>query len=228
MLRTDMQDFPKRTQKTNLTIDDLILLDFLALNGSCNVNLLKIDNYPVHMNCSYSHNIPDDQIENKMEELISKGWVDKKVGDVFDIGFDTQKAEYVFSKSQGYIYSIAQKGGVLWEIERTPMWEKYCSDFSYPDEINENLYYFELDCLTKDIGLQFAQSTVDCGLYKYEFDKLKPTAPDPDFVNWKKFENVFAWKAPLIDSNSTDVDWDYYETIRTWWRDLDELQKFIA
>ena len=224
----NMKNLPKRTGGSVLSDDELIILDALAINGSCNINIIKKDNYPIHMNCSYSHDILDEHIENKMAELASKGWINLKIGDVIDIDFDCQEEKYKSSIKKGPIYSITSDGGMLWEIERTPIWDSYCMDSSYSDENDDNIFYLEINCLSEEIGLKFAKCLLDCGLYEYKFDKLKTTTPDPDFVPWKKFNNKFAWKVQLKESGDPDTDWDCYEKTRIWWRGIGELQKLIA
>lgn len=180
------------------------------------------------MNCSYSHKILDEHIEIKMAELASKGWIKVKIGDVINIDFDSQKKKYKSSINKGPIYSITSEGGKLWEIERTPIWDSFCMDSSYADENDNNIFYLEINCLSEEIGLKFAKCMLECGLYEYEFEKLKTTTPDPDFVHWKKFNNVFAWKAPLKSPHDLETNWDCYEKTRSWWRGVDELQKLIA
>jgi hypothetical protein len=48
-----MKNLPKRTGESVLDNNELIILDALAINGSCNLNIIRKDNYPIHMSCSY-------------------------------------------------------------------------------------------------------------------------------------------------------------------------------
>lgn len=197
-----------------------MLLDFLALNGYCEIKFLKKDSYPWHMNCTYSHKVSDDHLENKMEKLILSGLVNKKLDNSIDIGSGIQKEKY--------IYSITKNGGRLWELERKPIWERYCSDSSYQDNLNKNIQYFELDCLIKNIGYQFSKCALDCGLYQYDINTLKLVDSYSCLLYWKEFTKRYTWRALLLESETSTIDWDYYESCRTWWRDLNELQKYIA
>ena len=215
-----MNDLPKRTKKTNLDTDSLILLDFLAINGSCNIKFLKKDDYPLHMNCTYSHKVSDDHLEDKIERLILNGLVNK--------GFDVSVNIDQNIKNQEYIYSMTKNGGKLWELEREPIWGRYCSDSSYQDNLNKNIEYFDLDCLTKDIGHQFSMCALSCGLYQYDPNELKLVDSSSCLISWREFDKIYTWRASLIETDTFSIDWDYYENHRTWWRDLKELQKFIA
>lgn len=214
-----MNDLPKRTKKTNLDIDSLMLLDFLAINGNCNIKFLKKDSYPLHMNCIYSHKVSDDHLDEKMERLILSGLVDKIVDDTIDVDQNI--------RNQEYIYSITKKGGRLWETEREPIWDRYCSDSSYQDDLDKNIQYFDLDCLKKDIGYQFSKCALDCGLYQYDPNELKLADSNSCLIPWREFTKTYTWRALLIESEIFNVDWDYYERHRTWWRNLKELQKYI-
>lgn len=222
MLR--INDLPKRTRKTNLDIDSLMLLDFLALNGFCEIKFLKKDSYPLHMNCTYSHEVSDDNLENKLEKLILSGFVNKKLDNCLDANSDAKNRD----KAQKYIYLITEAGGRLWELERQPIWDKYCADSSYQDDCNKKIGYFELDAVTVNIGYQFSKCALNCGMYHYDKEDLKLVDSDHCLLYWKKFAKKYTWRALLLEPEISSVDWDYYEKHRTWWRDLNELQKHIA
>ena len=65
------------------------------------------------------------------------------------------------------------------------------------------------------------------GLYNFNFDDLQSVTPDIYFIPWKTFNHTFAWKVRLKKDKISYPNWNYYENNRTWWRGINELQKFL-
>ncbi len=222
-----MNKLPKRSQKTNLSDDELIILDFLAMKIPVDIHILLRENYPVHMNCDYTHNISDDNIEKKMSDLTLRGLILQEIDDIFIQHPDIKKGKDAVYRTKGIYYRLTEKGGVLWEFERCPIWKKYCSIVETYTEPNGDSCV-EIRCIDKELGLYLAKVATECGLYTFNFNKIELIKIEPcDFIYWKKFDQVWAWKVLNYELNSSSKDWKLYENKRTWWINLYELQKFL-
>jgi hypothetical protein len=207
-----MNKLPKRTGKTHLTHDELIILDFLALQGAASIGILNREDYPVHMNSPYTHNFSDKQLAEKMSEWIMNGWI-------------TQEEDCT-----GYIYyAMTLKGGDLWECERVPQWEKYCVDSLYLADDDQH-WWLEILCRDREIGFAFANVALACGLFAFHIDELQIVeAESENFVYWKPVQDVWAWKVLMNkEEKYREINWDLYEKRRIWWSTLEELQKFVT
>jgi len=118
---------PKRTKITHLSNGELFILDFLALEGRSNFKNLCEKNYSIHMNVEYSHDFNDRELLRVLNTL---------------------KYEQYITFNNNY-YQITKKGGDIWTIERTPIWNRYCIDSSYEDSTNIIIDFL---CIDKNIG----------------------------------------------------------------------------
>ncbi len=202
---------PKRTYKTELSNDELLIFDFLAMGGQAPFELMRQEVYSLNLNTSYTHEISDNCLEEMMRKLISKGYLAS------------------LSDSELKYYLLTKQGGDLWEIERTPLWEKFCEDSSGSNEDDSD--YLEIFCFERDTGLEFAKISLESKLYSFELDDMKlRSCESHDGLYWKNFHNGLIWEVDLevdLEIESDLTDWDLYEKKRCWWRTLDELQKFL-
>lgn len=206
-----MTHLPRRTKLTKLTNDELLVLDFIIMLGKIDSPFwLRQSEYSKHMNGGYTHNIQDENIEVFFTEMTSKGLIVKSTDG---------------SSKENVLYNVTEQGAKLWEIERTPLWNKYCEGSSYYDEQDGQLY-FEITSIQKDVGLLFAETALECGLYNFDLMELKPTTPD-FFYEWKDFEKIYTFRAPMKENDNLIVDWKLYENKRDWWRNLKELQSLL-
>ena len=67
--------------------------------------------YSIHMNVEYSHDFNDRKLLRVLNTL---------------------KYEQYITFNNNY-YQITKKGGDIWTIERTPIWNRYCIDSSYEE-----------------------------------------------------------------------------------------------
>lgn len=198
---------PKRTSKTTLSEVELLILDFLALNGIADISSLYDDNYLVHMNTQYSHGLDNSELVFLIDLMVNKKLISTH---------DT------FGKND-IRYSISYLGGKLWEIERGPKWNRYCMDSS-----DGNIISFY--CLDVDIGKKFAETSLFSNLYLFSRNNLYLEKLNPgSLIYWKKFNCEFVWRSnlELHDANLSEIDWDLYRKNRCWWRDIEELQLFL-
>lgn len=210
---------PKRTGATGLSNSEILILDFLAMLGKANIQNLYNENYPIHMNTSYSHGLSDQELLLVLHELVKKGLVSR------ELPFLPKSNECIYPTSRNY-YSITVKGGVEWANERTPVWSKYCTDST-----NEEGKTVEFRCVDMAIGKQFAEIALHSKLYQFSFEELVLNLlPPGSLFSWIKFKHEFCWIAPLkqcADDKEQNINWDFYQKNRCWWSTLEELQTLI-
>ena len=215
----------KRTEKTNLSNNELLLLDFCALLGPASLVALRKKDYSIHMNIPWTHDMSDEEVKFTLECLVEHGLLEKRKRSNMPL---VQPIKYI--KGPEYSYSLTKNGGEEWAHERNPIWNSYCIDTRYED--NNGLEIIEFLCLDKTIGHRFATTSLACKFYSFDIDTLSfVDIPNGSLKYWKRFKNEYAWRAVVIKRNKTiwpkDVDWELYEKNRNWWRTLKELQTLI-
>ena len=195
---------PKRTKITHLSNGELFILDFLALEGRSNFKNLCEENYSIHMNCEYSHDFNDRELLRVLNTL---------------------KYEQYITVNNNY-YQITKKGGDIWTIERTPIWNRYCIDSSHEDSTNIIINFL---CIDKNIEYKFAKTSIESNLYHILSDKLVLNEIYPgSLLYWKSFPKEYSWSAAChANEVQEEADWDTYHRNRERWRTLDELQLFL-
>jgi hypothetical protein len=113
-----MNDIPRRTSVTDLSDDELLLLDFFFDKRSV-AGLARQNKYPVHMNVPYSHGLDDQQLRDTLKSLYQRQLL----------------ARYVFEGD--FAYEMSPAGGALWELKRQPIWDRYCEILEKPLRPND-------------------------------------------------------------------------------------------
>ena len=212
---------PKRTEKTSLSNDELIILDFLAFVGPTTLRVLSSEEYPWHMNTHYTHSISKNDIAVRIENMRKSGFVnihDVPHGDL--VKWNSKKECVMY-------YSITSFGGKQWELERNPVWSRYCvcsqENICNDDEENTLAFY----CVDKEVGRKCAEITLQANLYHFPLNKLKVSpAPPGSLLTWKTFPQEFVWTVqPYLET--LDFDQEVYNQNRSWWSTLEELQRFL-
>jgi hypothetical protein len=150
-----MSDLPFRSNSTNLSQDQLLLLDFLTM-GPIAIGLLYRDKYPLHMNVPYSHTISDVELPNFLDNMVR----DEILAATLDE--DQPNAQR---------YGLSFHGGDLWCKERLPVWQRYCFSTT---SVDTNIT--EVFCVDKNIGHEFLAISKALGYI--------PVVDDVDLVQW--------------------------------------------
>ena len=203
--------FLKRTKETNLSEEELLILDVLFDARDTFESLMR-ENYASWHNLPYFHGLETDVLRDLINRLVDNGIISSHTS-----GFDSR----VF-------YGLTKAGGKLWEVERVPNWERYCTDYSTEDETGHWMLSVESPSIAT------AQAFMDCAnpcrLYGFKQDEIRTTTlieEKPSTVYWKAFSTVCSMSVAtyaLPDTNQ--VDWHEYESRRFWWRSLTELANF--
>ena len=201
----------KRTYKTNLIDEEVLILDVLFDSSDTFESLLKV-NYASWHNLPYSHPFETDVLRERVEKLI-----DNKI---------------ISSHTSGHgdkiFYALTEMGENLWEVERAPDWERYCTDSSTVNEQGAWILTVQSPSITT--AKAFVNCARDCHLYEFDPDEVRTTTQikeESTTVYWRTFPAVYPMSVttyPLPNINV--VNWHEYESRRTWWRSLAELVKF--
>lgn len=201
----------KRTNETNLSADELLILDVLFDAKERFESLLR-ENYASWHNLPYSHHLETNVLRDLIHRLVENGIIRLHTS-----GFDDT-----------LFYGLTEAGGKLWEVERVPNWDRYCTDYSTQDETGH--WTLSVESPSISTAQSFMDCADHCGLYGFKPDEIRITTlieAQPTTIYWKTFSTVYSISVPtyaLPDTNQ--VDWNEYERRRFWWRSLTELANF--
>jgi hypothetical protein len=192
---------PKRTGQTELSDDELLLFDFL-FDTWVPFGALVRDAYIVHMNVRYSHRLEDNALRETLERLIASKlvttWTIKR------------------PQHRSINYSLTAKGGRLWEKERQPDWNRFCTST-----------HLESELVVTSPSLQTAETFVrawhECGLDTCDLSQMHHEHRSSEkLVPWKSFTDIYEVHVPYV-RDELGGDWACYEGKRQWWRSITEL-----
>jgi hypothetical protein len=200
----------KRTHATSLTDDELILLDVM-FELRVPVRSLTRDFFREQWNCT-PHQLDDVELRETIRRFYRDGLLKKADGSIF-----------------GPYVGMTAEGGRRWEAERLPDWDRFVSE-GYREPTTE-LQLVSIESFTAGTRDNFWRICSDLNVFSF------PVAPRVKFRTLKKRQLVY-WKpetvthiavaiGPRNDDFGGRESWQKYETERTWWRSVRELQKFI-
>ncbi|MBI5928599.1 MAG: hypothetical protein HY862_04780 [Chloroflexi bacterium] len=201
-----MLKIPSRTHATNLTDDELILLDAM-FDKRRSMRQLQAENFGEAINFppEYIHQLDDYELRDALGSLVARGWVDMERAD----------------SNRYMLYGLTTAGGDVWELERQPDWDRYVRSSSWCERIaGLDQWLAEVLSPSVEIAAAFYSSDREVKIHKAGLTILD----DYDLLYWKTFPTIYqilAPYSPLMDWPS--VDWEVYEQNRVWWRDLMEL-----
>lgn len=193
---------PLRTHATSLSDDQLLLLDFF-FDKRASAGFLTATQYKWHMNVLYTHGLSNIALEATLDDFVARGLL---------------RSDREVDKA---ILSLTPAGGRLWEAERNPDWCLYVCDLHDYRDDDSNFVSF----ISPDQGTlrRFYTVAVDCGLVTpLEHPKEDWTA-DPEFIPWKSFGRLARIRFSAAITETLSTDWGIYESRRTWWRSIREL-----
>jgi hypothetical protein len=210
-----MEEKLKRTNKTNLSDNELILFDVL-FDSNVPINaLVGGEEFSLRFNYP-SHDLDVNQLKDTIEKFVRDGSM--KYG-LAVIPRDERIVTYV---------GLTKRGGALWENERLPIWERYVSDSS--SDFNG---FWELSIFSPNLeaAKEFLEAAKSCNLYELH----DPTeilinnieGKENDLIPWKNFKRMFELKSRLSEriefESSCTTEWNLYHSQINWWRNVKEL-----
>lgn len=207
---------PNRTNATDLTNDELLLFDFL-FDKTLAFHHLRKNDYSFHMNCLYSHGLSDGELKFLLESLVVRGLLHRKTGRIFR--FETR--DYV----KGDLYTMTEAGGELWERERLPDWNRFLCTAHWELGINCR-GMMRVVCADATIAKMCMGAMYASGLISPIGRLRLRTIWNARLLPWKTFSRVQSIRCKT-NSNIRDLpsatDFDLYNKMRCWWRDIREL-----
>ena len=208
---------PNRTNVTELTSDELLLFDFL-FDKTLAFHHLRMVDYSFHMNCPYSHGLDDQALQSTLTSLVVRGLIQHKTGPLWRI----ETRSYV----KGDLYAMTEAGGKLWELERLPDWNRFLRTDHWQLGANSRgmmrIVCAEESTARMCIGAMFASGLISpIGRVRVR------TIWNARLLPWKSFSRVQSIRCKTNDNvhdSTTATDWNVYNGMRCWWRDIHELE----
>ncbi|MBI5928595.1 MAG: hypothetical protein HY862_04760 [Chloroflexi bacterium] len=203
---------PTRTHETDLTDDELILLDgMFVLWDSFTIDNLLGENFQEVTELEYCHSL-------RREEVVKTVNV-----------FASRKFVVLHPMTSGnFQISLNSAGLKAWEDEHAPDWDRYCSHLMKIDYDEDDNEEWSVTIFSPVLPLiyQFLDTALECGLLvdvqrdQVEFNHRQ----DEVWLGWIEFNDFYRLTFPCgpVDEDM-EVDWELYETRRNWWGDLMEL-----
>ncbi len=205
----ELQALPPRTNKSDLSDDELLLFDMM-FDGNASASQLSSNVYSLHLNCLYSHSLDDAELHETLNSLLSRKLI-VPIGDPL--------------KSNETRYALTEKGGRMWELERKPDWQRYVST------LQKELGMFPTGsitvfCLNRDTGRKCLGAMFAAGMITPGGPIRTRSTFDKRLMPWKNFSHVHVLRCRTLDnvrSSPRPIEWDVYELTRSWWRSIGEL-----
>ena len=200
-----------RTHATNLTDDEVILLDaFFGIFGHMKIGFLYQKDFGMQFNTRFSHRLTNSEVETTISKFEKQGYLETKHSE----------------RDAELLYKLSPKGGELWELERDPDWNKYCGGYS-PEKEHGNSS--EITSPSIDLPYQFVETMIECGLYPPHTEILETIEyyDVDDFVSWKHFDKLYQLRLSFgkdRESHYPIKGW-LYDQKQTWWRNTAELMR---
>ncbi|MCW3061644.1 MAG: hypothetical protein JWQ02_3465 [Capsulimonas sp.] len=228
---------PKRTSATNLTDDELLLLDALFQCHGIEAEQLFVDGYHWHMNVGYTHRLTDTLVLETLSRWDKQGWI-------------TPIADGVQGEETSRQWEMRGEGAMLWEQERRPVWDRFVRCWTYYsdlDDINYNdINYSGIDVAFLKASWEEPMTVIASPTLAIAEAYLatatailivEPRSParasiviHGDREAHKMFEELHCLFIPAISAVEDETekpyvytDWKTYERDRIWWNTIKEL-----
>ena len=204
-----------RSYETSLSNDELLILDML-FQSDVTAPMLRKSGFVALFNPE-PHSLEDAPLRDTLWRWVREGII--KPTD---------------SRCQGHRYlQMTPLGGRLWSAERRPIWERYCTE-SYR-MFGRGVDLMTVVAVSSDIRDDFLR------LHPFVPSPLRcrsATIRDYGLVSWHPFERLYVGLATYVEQTkwSPEEDkihvqqesqhWEQVEAERSWWRFVDELQRF--
>jgi hypothetical protein len=206
-----------RTHRTSLTDDELILLDVLFKWRICFAALRRED-FAVGFNCD-SHNLDDVQLVETLARFCEEGFLRRKPS------FDRRVKKY------GGWFEMTARGGELWESERTPVWERFVRGHHHepvPGNVMVSFCGPSAPICEDFLRTYWGEMVRGSRLRRVRLFKIT----NHELIPWKSFPTLHAAVGvsgeALPFENYLLRDRSLYESRRSAWSTVQELQKFVG
>ena len=207
----------ERTNKTNLSEDELIIFDVLFASNVPIVALKGGDDFSLIFNYC-SHNLDIDELVDTINSFVSREFVHLELTAI-------KRTKRIIT-----FVGLTEKGGKLWEEERGPDWEKYVIDSSSDEN---GVWELTISSPSLETAKDFIITSHECKLYELKdpnnFSIQEMNGRESNrIVPWKAFNRYFQIKTKLSEKISVKeksrIKWDIYNRRMRWWRNVEELK----
>lgn len=188
-----------RTGLTALTDDELVVCDAIWSRWTAEGFLLD-PNQDEALVLPYRHGVAPERMPSFLNGLREQGIVEVK---------DSKGTRFL---------ALTGLGGSLWEQERQPVWDAYCSDGS---RLVDGVASLRIRAVRAEVAESFFRTATDAGLWIPKGEVQRSVEEDAPIIPWKRW-NLAVLTSPLVRISSR-ADWRLYESRRTWWRTVPEL-----
>ncbi len=204
-----MQSQLRRTNATDLTDAELILLDVAAYLGGSRC-LFSRDVLPLQYNYP-SHDLDDVELAQTLDRFEAQGWITGE--------------DFINRRSNpDRSIKITLDGAGVWESERRPDWSRNVTDTSGRTIPNTERHRIRIYGHSLAICREFFDVACACGYYDYDGGRVRTAASHDQLVYWRPAQRIYLLSA-WVSSWHMPTDWTYFEANRTWWRRPDEIGK---
>ena len=200
---------PRRTFRTSLTDDELLLFDALFDVWDTPESLLP-ENYRAWHNLPSGHGLDAAALTGTIQALIERDLMRSR----------TEQGP----RGEMTWLGLSDRGGGLWEFEREPPWSLYCTDGCWPSEAGDGAWMLSVRSPALQTARAFLTVAERCKLYDVDPDLVTiGLSPGQELIPWREFAAVYEVRVPIAEPTSGSVDWIEYEKHRIWWRNIAEL-----
>jgi hypothetical protein len=188
-----------RTGLTPLTDDELVVCDAIWSRWTAEGFLLD-PNQDAALVLPYRHGVAPEQMPRFLDGLREREIV-------------------AAEESNGMRFlTLISFGGSLWEQERQPVWEAYCTDLT---RLVDSVASLRIRAVRAEVAQLFFRTGTDAGLWSPMGEAQRSVDKEALIMPWKRGD-LMVLTSPLTRVSSRP-DWRLYESRRTWWRTVPEL-----
>ncbi|WDQ17356.1 hypothetical protein [Rhodopirellula sp. P2] len=162
--------------------------------------------YPLHMNVGYSHGLTDSQLHATLLRMQMRGLIG--ISSALD---DAESS-----------VTLTPAGGEQWSLERAPVWDRFI--FENGSLSGERL---TVVAANESIGRRYIGSRIAAGIKVQAGPIRVRRGVSASLIPWKRFQNLVVLRLDCDPPTNRPVDWDVYESMRTWWTSLAELSTLL-
>jgi hypothetical protein len=161
------------------------------------------------------HNLDDNQLRDAIDRFCDAGML------------VSERLPWPDNETELF-YRLTRQGGQLWEAERTPLWDRYAVDQYCRGPCHEQ--HISVCALSAGVLEDFLRIGGDPGMWSGEIARVRRWCiTNHVLIPWKSFPNICAAIVVLGDDKHSNWlhRWATYVSGRTWWCNVEELQRFL-
>lgn len=184
-----------RTNKTNLTDDELIIFDAL-FSWWATKKALRREEFQERLNFPYVHKFTDEELTQVFDDLLEKRLIKKRLSQ-----------SSIKPKGKVDYFALTKKGGELWALEREPDWENYCIEWTSFDEDGSHVKVYSGSQQTLEKYVECEQQVLQAELsisVEVQFKIIE----NHFLIPWKRFPKVYVANWSLNFSKIREFQWE--------------------